>query len=77
MDEQDDEPTTGKYSTKGRARQTLISDKRDLKLAGNSPAATKKKSTMNVRSALLYRKNLSTLIEESVGLPVPFYIPMS
>ncbi|KAJ3852552.1 Alpha/Beta hydrolase protein [Lentinula lateritia] len=47
VDEHDDEPTTGKYSTKGRARQTLISDKRDLKLAGNSPAATKKKSTMN------------------------------
>ncbi|KAJ4480047.1 hypothetical protein J3R30DRAFT_3656964 [Lentinula aciculospora] len=62
--EDDDDPTTGKYS-KGRARQTLISDKRNLKLKGNSPAATKKKSTMNVRGALLYRKNLATLIEES------------
>ncbi|KAJ3732161.1 hypothetical protein DFJ43DRAFT_338372 [Lentinula guzmanii] len=31
----------------------------------NTKAATKKKSTMNIRSALLYRKNLATLIEES------------
>ncbi|KAJ3990186.1 hypothetical protein F5890DRAFT_705655 [Lentinula detonsa] len=38
---------------------------RNLKLTGYSPAATKKKSTMNIRSALLYRKNLATLIEES------------
>ncbi|KAJ4495209.1 hypothetical protein C8J55DRAFT_115324 [Lentinula edodes] len=74
-DEQDDEPTTGKYSTKGHARQTLISDKRDLKLAGNSPAATKKKSTMNVRSALLYRKNLSALIEESGIASLPPSVP--
>ncbi|KAJ3784656.1 hypothetical protein GGU11DRAFT_689619, partial [Lentinula aff. detonsa] len=63
--EDDDEPAVGKYNTKGRARQTLISDKRNLKLTGYSPAATKKKSTMNIRSALLYRKNLATLIEES------------
>ncbi|KAJ3768225.1 hypothetical protein FB446DRAFT_752433 [Lentinula raphanica] len=63
--EDDDEPAVGKYNGKGRARQTLISDKINVKLAGNSPAATKKKSTMNIRSALLYRKNLATLIEES------------
>lgn len=53
----------GKY--KGRGRQT-ISDKRNLNILGTSPAARKKKSTMNVRTALLYRKNLATLIEESV-----------
>jgi len=52
-------------SKKGRARQT-ISDKRNLNILGSSAAAKKKKSTMNVRSALLYRKNLATLIEESV-----------
>ena len=50
---------------KGRGRQ-LISEKRNLNIPGNSPAARKKKSTMNVRTALLYRKNLATLIEESV-----------
>ncbi|KAE9408449.1 hypothetical protein BT96DRAFT_962756 [Gymnopus androsaceus JB14] len=63
-------------ATKGRARQTLISDKRNLQLAGTSPAATKKKSTMNVRTALLYRKNLATLIEESgiASLPAPTYL---
>jgi len=71
----EDEEVSNKYS-KGRGRQT-ISDKRHLNLAGNSPAAGKKKSTMNVRTALLYRKNLATLIDESVcslnelfGLPI-------
>jgi zinc finger HIT domain-containing protein 1 len=52
-------------SKKGRARQT-ISDKRNLNILGSSAAAKKKKSTMSVRTALLYRKNLATLIEESV-----------
>ena len=60
---QEDEEEVG-YS-KGRARQT-ISDKRKLNIPGTSPAATNKKSTMNVRSALLYRKNFATLLEESV-----------
>ncbi|TEB34703.1 hypothetical protein FA13DRAFT_1625342 [Coprinellus micaceus] len=59
---QEDEDEGG-YS-KGRARQT-ISDKRKLSIPGTSPAATNKKSTMNVRSALLYRKNFATLLEES------------
>ncbi|GAW07783.1 cephalosporin esterase [Lentinula edodes] len=54
VDEHDDEPTTGKYSTKG---------------------PTKKKSTMNVRSALLYRKNLSALIEESGIASLPPSVP--
>jgi hypothetical protein len=56
----DDEGAGGGKYAKGRARQT-ISDKRSLAGAGK-----KKKSTMNVRTALLYRKNLATLIEESV-----------
>lgn len=60
--EDDDE---GGKSAKGRARQT-ISDKRDLSIPGTSAAAKKKKSTMNIRTALLYRKNLATLIDESV-----------
>ncbi|KAK7044141.1 hypothetical protein VNI00_007858 [Paramarasmius palmivorus] len=63
-----DDGVSGKYA-KGRARQT-ISDKRNhLNIAGTSPAASngKKKSTMNVRTALLYRKNFATLLEESVA----------
>ncbi|KAG6861996.1 hypothetical protein C0995_008183 [Termitomyces sp. Mi166 len=62
---EDDEE--GGKSAKGRARQT-ISDKRNLNIAGTSAAAKKKKSTMNVRTALLYRKNLATLIDESLHL---------
>ena len=46
---------------RGTARQTLISDKRPS-------VHPNKKSTMNIRSALLYKKNLATLIEESVGI---------
>lgn len=48
-------------SAKGRARQT-ISDKRHVN------EGKKKKSSMNIRTALLYRKNLATLIDESVSL---------
>ena len=55
----------GGKSAKGRARQT-VSDKRNLNILGNSAAGKKKKSTMNVRTALLYRKNLPTLVEDSV-----------
>lgn len=62
---EDDEE--GGKSAKSRARQT-ISDKRNLNIAGTSAAAKKKKSTMNVRTALLYRKNLATLIDESVRM---------
>jgi zinc finger HIT domain-containing protein 1 len=57
----EDEHDGGGKSAKGRARQT-ISDKRNLNDSGK-----KKKSTMNVRTALLYRKNLPTLIDESVS----------
>ncbi|KAG2017835.1 hypothetical protein CC2G_007309 [Coprinopsis cinerea AmutBmut pab1-1] len=58
----EDEEEAG-YS-KGRGRQT-ISDKRKLNIPGTSPAATGKKSTMAVRTAVLYRKNFATLLEES------------
>lgn len=54
----------GKFA-QGRVRQT-ISDKRNLNIPGSSPAATKKKSTMNVRTAIIYPKSLVKLIEESV-----------
>ncbi|TFK40244.1 hypothetical protein BDQ12DRAFT_734250 [Crucibulum laeve] len=49
---------------RGRARQT-ISDKRTLNIPGTSPAAKKKKTTHNVRTALVYRKTLAELIDES------------
>ena len=45
---------------RGSARQTLLSDKRPS-------VHPNKKSTMNIRTALLYKKNLATLIEESVS----------
>lgn len=63
-----EEDEDGKY-TKGRARQ-LISEKR----AVNIPGVKKKKSSMNVRTALLYRKNFSTLVEESVRVFCPPFI---
>ncbi|KAF8072028.1 hypothetical protein FPV67DRAFT_1483581 [Lyophyllum atratum] len=69
---EDDEE--GGKSAKGRARQT-ISDKRNLSIAGTSAAAKKKKSTMNVRTALLYRKSLATLIDESNIASLPASIP--
>ncbi|KJA26369.1 hypothetical protein HYPSUDRAFT_36679 [Hypholoma sublateritium FD-334 SS-4] len=69
----EDEEGGAKYA-KGRGRQ-LISEKRNLNIAGNSPAARKKKSTMNVRTALLYRKNLATLIEESGIASLPSSVP--
>jgi zinc finger HIT domain-containing protein 1 len=45
---------------RGTARQTLLSDKRPS-------VHPNKKSTMNIRTALLYKKNLATLLEESVS----------
>ncbi|RDB26081.1 Zinc finger HIT domain-containing protein 1 [Hypsizygus marmoreus] len=69
---EDDEE--GGKSAKGRARQT-ISDKRNLNIAGSSPAAKKKKSTMSVRTALLYRKKLATLIDESNIASLPPSVP--
>lgn len=42
----------------------MISDKRTFPTAN---PAKKKKSSMNVRTAILYRKGLATLIDESVS----------
>ncbi|KAI0067390.1 hypothetical protein BV25DRAFT_1867864 [Artomyces pyxidatus] len=68
----EDDEDTGK-SGKGRARQT-ISDKRILTGAGTK----RRKSTMNIRTAILYRKNLTTLIDESgiadYSTNIPTYI---
>ena len=57
---EDDEETGGGRTGKGRARQA-ISDKRAAELG------KKKKSTMNVRTAVLYKKSFAQLLEESVG----------
>jgi zinc finger HIT domain-containing protein 1 len=58
--DQDDGTTEGSGRRgRGAARQTLISDKRPS-------VHPNKKSTMNIRTALLYKKSLATLIEESV-----------
>jgi zinc finger HIT domain-containing protein 1 len=59
----DEDDQAGK-SAKGRARQT-VSDKRQL----SGPSAKRKKANMNIRTAILYRKNFATLIEESVCSP--------
>ena len=58
----DEDDQAGK-SAKGRARQT-VSDKRQL----SGPSTKRKKANMNIRTAILYRKNFATLIEESVGV---------
>lgn len=58
-----DPESSANPKSKFRARQTVISDKRTF---GNpNEGKAKKKSTMNVRTAILYRKGLPTLIEES------------
>ncbi|EIM91004.1 uncharacterized protein STEHIDRAFT_144464 [Stereum hirsutum FP-91666 SS1] len=64
----DDEPAA--KSAKGRARQ-VISDKRLQAL----PGPKRKKSTMNVRSAVLYPKSLATLIEQSGIAHLPPSVP--
>ncbi|KII89747.1 hypothetical protein PLICRDRAFT_174584 [Plicaturopsis crispa FD-325 SS-3] len=64
VDDDDDEEGGGK-TAKGRARQT-VSDKR---------TGQRKKSTTNIRSALVYRKNLATLIEESGIANLPQHVP--
>ena len=50
---------------KGKAR-TPITDQRKVNLLGNSPATKRKKSTMAVRTALLYPTNFNALLEKSV-----------
>ncbi|KAI0710108.1 hypothetical protein C8Q76DRAFT_741041 [Earliella scabrosa] len=58
-DEDDEGVAPGGRTAKGRARQATISDKRQWD--GRKP----KKSTMNVRTAILYKKNLAVLLDES------------
>ncbi|KAF8274740.1 hypothetical protein EI94DRAFT_1768573 [Lactarius quietus] len=65
----DEDDQAGK-SAKGRARQT-VSDKRQL----SGPGAKRKKANMNIRTAILYRKNFATLIEESGLGNLPSSIP--
>ncbi|OCH95457.1 hypothetical protein OBBRIDRAFT_580074 [Obba rivulosa] len=65
--EEEDEAPAGR-AAKGRARQT-ISDKKEWK------GQKKKKSTMNVRSAVLYKKSLQVLIDESGIANFPPSIP--
>ncbi|KAN0092834.1 hypothetical protein V8E55_003618 [Tylopilus felleus] len=63
QNEPDSDPeASSSQKSKFRARQMVISDKRTF-LTVN--AAKKKKPTMNVRTAILYRKGLATLIDES------------
>ena len=59
----EDEEVGGGRATKGRARQP-ISDKRAAE------EGRKKKSTMNIRTAVLYKKNFALLVEESVSVGV-------
>ncbi|TDL25601.1 hypothetical protein BD410DRAFT_784628 [Rickenella mellea] len=66
----DDDEGGGSKTAKGRARQT-ISDKRIL----DGGPGKKKKSSMHIRTALLYKKNLSTLIEESGIAHLPPHTP--
>lgn len=65
-DEEDEGVAPGGRTTKGRARQATISDKRQW------DGKKSKKSTMNIRTAILYKKNLTVLLDESVSeLPRP------
>ncbi|KAJ8582734.1 hypothetical protein M405DRAFT_854528 [Rhizopogon salebrosus TDB-379] len=63
LDDDDEAVISGKH----RVRQ-IVSDKRD-------PNAKKKKSSTKVRTALLYRKNFATLIEESRIAALPSHVP--
>ncbi|KAI0346578.1 hypothetical protein BDW22DRAFT_1405362 [Trametopsis cervina] len=58
----------GGRATKGRARQP-ISDKRAAE------QGRKKKSTMNIRTAVLYKKNLALLTDESGIAAYPATVP--
>ncbi|KAI9570533.1 hypothetical protein HD554DRAFT_2203888 [Boletus coccyginus] len=63
LNEPDSDPeASSNQKSKFRARQTVISDKRTFPTVN---AAKKKKSTMNVRTAILYRKGLAALLDES------------
>ncbi|KZV64375.1 hypothetical protein PENSPDRAFT_677746 [Peniophora sp. CONT] len=69
LEEDEEDGPSSKQRTKGRAR-VPISDKRVEALGGK-----KKKSSHDVRSAVLYRKNLATLIDESGIADLPPTVP--
>ncbi|XP_006459298.1 hypothetical protein AGABI2DRAFT_66100, partial [Agaricus bisporus var. bisporus H97] len=71
----DEEGGEGGPAKHGRARQTISDKRTNLVIPGSSPAALRKKSTMSVRTALLYKKNLQTLIEESGIAALPGDVP--
>ena len=62
-DDDEDAPGGGR-GAKGRARQA-ISDKRAPE------GGKKKKSTMNIRTAVLYKKTFTQLLDESVSQALP------
>ncbi|KIJ66661.1 hypothetical protein HYDPIDRAFT_174075 [Hydnomerulius pinastri MD-312] len=65
-DPDSDPESSSNQKSKFRARQSVISDKRSVGTTNEgSSKSTKKKSSMNVRTAILYRKGLATLVEES------------
>ncbi|KAH9928687.1 uncharacterized protein B0H18DRAFT_245675 [Fomitopsis serialis] len=66
---EDDDDAPGGRSVKGKARQFVISDKREW------PGMPKKKSSHNVRTAVLYKKNLEKLIDESGIANYPPEVP--
>ncbi|TBU49804.1 hypothetical protein BD309DRAFT_909069 [Dichomitus squalens] len=71
--EDDDEGVApGGRTTKGRARQTTISDKRQWEQVGTKRP---KKATMNVRTAILYKKSFNVLLEESGIEHMPSEVP--
>ncbi|EPT01351.1 hypothetical protein FOMPIDRAFT_124610 [Fomitopsis schrenkii] len=66
---EEDEDTPGGRSVKGKARQVVISDKCEW------PGMPKKKSSHNVRTAVLYKKNLDKLVEDSGIATLPPEVP--
>ncbi|KAG6373416.1 hypothetical protein JVT61DRAFT_6565 [Boletus reticuloceps] len=79
LNEPDSDPeASSTQKSKFRARQTVISDKRTFPTVS---AAKKKKSSMNVRTAILYRKGIAALIDESgiasIGPTQPSYLTAS
>ncbi|KAH9945299.1 uncharacterized protein BXZ73DRAFT_96285 [Epithele typhae] len=77
-DEDDEEPGVGVHggrTAKGRARRATISDKRQWERPGLAKAKAGRKTSMNVRTAVLYKKNLGVLVEESGIEQLPPSVP--
>ncbi|KAM5538501.1 hypothetical protein V8D89_007834 [Ganoderma adspersum] len=81
-DDDDDEGVApGGRTTKGRARQATISDKRQWEQpgggggTGTGTSRRPKKSSMNVRTAILYKKNFTVLLAESGIEHMPSGVP--